>query len=89
MTFLALDYGANRLGLAISDDDARFALPLQTLSRRPNDTRGEVFSWIQENGAVYGWENPAWALRSGSGPFEPWHWEYTRGVQEDGEYYSS
>jgi D-alanyl-D-alanine carboxypeptidase len=53
------------------------------------DTRGEVFDWIRENGAVYGWENPAWALRSGSGPFEPWHWEYTRGVQEDGEYYSS
>lgn len=53
------------------------------------DTRGEVFSWINENGAVYGWENPAWAQRSGSGPFEPWHWEYSRGVQEDGEYYSS
>jgi D-alanyl-D-alanine carboxypeptidase len=53
------------------------------------DTRGEIFAWIQENGGIYGWENPAWALRSGSGPFEPWHWEYTRGVQEDGEYFSS
>ncbi len=53
------------------------------------DTSGETWAWIQENGAVYGWENPAWALASGSGPFEPWHWEYTRGVQQDGEYYSS
>ncbi|HEX9995599.1 MAG TPA: Holliday junction resolvase RuvX [Abditibacterium sp.] len=42
MTFLALDYGAKRLGLAISDDDARLALPLQTVTRRPNDTRGDL-----------------------------------------------
>jgi D-alanyl-D-alanine carboxypeptidase len=53
------------------------------------ETRGEGWDWIQENSALYGWENPAWALPSGSGPHEPWHWEYTRGVQEDGEYYSS
>jgi D-alanyl-D-alanine carboxypeptidase len=53
------------------------------------DTRGEVFDWIKENGGVYGWENPAWALSGGSCPHEPWHWEYTRGVQEDGEYFAS
>ena len=53
------------------------------------DTRGESWDWIVQNGAVYGWENPAWAQRSGSGPFEPWHWEYARGVMADGEYYSS
>ena len=55
----------------------------------PTDTRGEAWSWIRENGSVYGWENPAWAQRSGSGPYEPWHWEYTRGVMESGEYYNS
>jgi hypothetical protein len=55
----------------------------------PTDTRGEAWDWIVENGSVYGWENPAWAQRAGSGPFEPWHWEYTRGVMESGEYYSS
>lgn len=55
----------------------------------PTDTRGEAWDWISENGSVYGWENPAWAQRSGSGPYEPWHWEYTRGVMESGEYYSS
>ncbi len=53
------------------------------------ETHGEGWDWIQQNGGIYGWENPAWALSGGSGPFEPWHWEYTRGVQEDGEYYSS
>lgn len=54
-----------------------------------DETRGAGWTWIRENGAIYGWENPDWALRGGSGPYEPWHWEYTRGVAEDGEYYSS
>lgn len=53
------------------------------------ETTGSGFTWIKENGAIYGWENPAWALSGGSGPHEPWHWEYTRGVMADGEYYSS
>ena len=43
---MALDYGAKRLGLAISDDDARLALPLQTLTRRPNDARGDIQSLL-------------------------------------------
>ncbi|PQV63204.1 putative holliday junction resolvase [Abditibacterium utsteinense] len=42
MIFLALDYGARRLGLAISDENERLALPLQTQSRRPNDARGDI-----------------------------------------------
>lgn len=53
-----------------------------------NETSGPGYTWLKENGAIYGWENPAWALSGGSGPHEPWHWEYTRGVQADGEYYS-
>ncbi|NMR20828.1 M15 family metallopeptidase [Cellulomonas fimi] len=53
------------------------------------ETKGATGRWIKENGPIYGWENPDWALSGGSGPFEPWHWEYTRGVMEDGEYYSS
>lgn len=51
------------------------------------DTQGESWDWLVENGSVYGWENPPWAQRSGSGPFEPWHWEYTRGVLESGEHF--
>jgi len=32
-------------------------------------------------------DNPAWARPGGSGPHEKWHWEYTKGVMEDGEYW--
>ncbi len=42
MIFLALDYGARRLGLAISDEAERLALPLQTQTRRLNDARGDI-----------------------------------------------
>lgn len=42
MTFLALDYGVRRLGLALSDTDGRLALPFETQTRRPNDPRGDV-----------------------------------------------
>jgi zinc D-Ala-D-Ala carboxypeptidase len=54
-----------------------------------NETSGAGWTWLKENGAIYGWENPAWALSGGSGPHEPWHWEYVRGVQADGEYFAS
>lgn len=45
--------------------------------------------WLQTNGPLFGWENPAWAQSGGSGPYEPWHWEYTKGVVNDGFYYDS
>ena len=43
-----------------------------------------VLSWLEENGALFGWENPAWAQPGGSGAFEPWHWEYVPGTIERG-----
>ena len=43
-----------------------------------------VMSWLEDNGAVYGWHNPPWARRGGSGPYEPWHWEYLQGTVEMG-----
>lgn len=52
-----------------------------------DQTSGVKWRWITENGPTYGWENPAWAQPGGSGPFEKWHWEFTKGVQQDGEYY--
>ncbi|WP_273651820.1 M15 family metallopeptidase [Cellulomonas fimi] len=52
-----------------------------------SQTSGAKWAWILDNGPAFGWENPAWAKRGGSGPYEPWHWEYAKGVQEDGEYY--
>ncbi|ROS27804.1 M15 family metallopeptidase [Cellulomonas sp. PhB150] len=50
-------------------------------------TYGERWTWINANAPTFGWENPAWAKPGGSGPFEKWHWEYTKGVKADGEYY--
>lgn len=38
-----------------------------------------TYQWMRANGPLYGWENPAWALPGGAGPFEPWHWEYVPG----------
>lgn len=34
------------------------------------------WSWLKANAPVYGFDNPAWARRGGSGMYEPWHWEY-------------
>lgn len=38
--------------------------------------RGKEYHWLRKNAPKYGWDNPAWARRGGSGPYEPWHWEY-------------
>jgi hypothetical protein len=35
------------------------------------------YSWLRANAPAFGWDNPGWALPGGSGPNEPWHWEYT------------
>ena len=51
------------------------------------ETSGARWTWLQENGPLYGFQNPSWALPSGVGPHEPWHWEFVKGVQEDGEYW--
>lgn len=50
-------------------------------------TKGARWTWLNENAPVYGYFNPAWARSGGSGPHEPWHWEFLSGVQQDGEYY--
>lgn len=42
MKFLAIDYGAKRLGIALSDPEGRFAFPHQTYNRRTNDVRGDL-----------------------------------------------
>jgi hypothetical protein len=40
---------------------------------------GARFQWLRDNAAAYGWANPDWARSGGSGPYEPWHWEYVAG----------
>lgn len=47
-----------------------------------------AMEWLRSNGATFGWSNPDWALRGGSGPYEPWHWEYLPGTTELGTDYS-
>ena len=42
MKFLAIDYGAKRLGFAIADEADGFALPHGTRARRVNDNRGDI-----------------------------------------------
>lgn len=46
-----------------------------------------VMSWLSENGPTFGWDNPDWARRGGSGAYEPWHWEYVPGTSELGTNY--
>ncbi len=40
---------------------------------------GARYTWLRHNAPAYGWDNPAWARAGGSGPHEPWHWEYVAG----------
>jgi LAS superfamily LD-carboxypeptidase LdcB len=37
------------------------------------------YLWMVENGPAYGWVHPPAMGPGGSGPLEPWHWEYTGG----------
>ena len=44
--------------------------------------RAKEHTWLKENAPDFGWDNPDWARSGGSGPYEPWHWEYVAG-QDD------
>lgn len=56
----------------------------------PSETNnGGVMRWLEENGRTYGWANPGWAQRGGSGAYEPWHWEYVPGTRAMGTDYES
>ena len=37
------------------------------------------YDWLMDHAADFGWGHPRWAQRGGSGPYEPWHWEYVAG----------
>lgn len=36
------------------------------------------YLWMVENGARFGWYHPPYMGPGGSGPLEPWHWEFGR-----------
>lgn len=37
---------------------------------------GERHRWMRDNAPRHGWDNPDWAREGGTGPYEPWHWEF-------------
>lgn len=71
---LAAAAGKSNHGFGLAVD---FCTPLTT---------GAQWQWLQDNAGTFGWENPEWAQPGGAGPYERWHWEYTK-VQTDGFYY--
>ena len=34
------------------------------------------YIWMTANAGAYGWIHPSYMGPGGSGPLEPWHWEY-------------
>lgn len=42
------------------------------------------YRWLLANAPRYGWINPKNMQQGGSGPHEPWHWEYARPVSSGG-----
>jgi putative Holliday junction resolvase len=47
MKFLAVDFGARRFGLALSDEAGRLALPHGVHTRKPNDNRGDIEALVR------------------------------------------
>lgn len=45
-----------------------------------NSYSDSKYRWLMENGPKYGWVNPPNMQEGGSGPNEPWHWEYARPI---------
>lgn len=50
-----------------------------------SDPGGPQFAWLNQNGPKFGFENPEWARQAGSGPYEPWHWEFASAVAAERE----
>src|SRR5690606_4509188 len=48
---------------------------------------GESWDWLEANGPTFGWVNPNWARRGGTGPYEPWNCEVEEAVMADGGFY--
>ena len=67
---------ANRGDLAAAPGTSNHGLGLAIDLCGTETGSRKVWTWIQKNGPVYGWVNPAWAKRGGGGPYEPWHWEF-------------
>jgi LAS superfamily LD-carboxypeptidase LdcB len=65
--WLAATAGTSNHGLGVATD----------LCDDVQNSGSRTHAWMVDNAPLYGWTNPDWAQRGGSGPFEPWHWEFT------------
>lgn len=70
---------ANKPGLAARAGTSEHGWGLAVDMCGGVQTAGERYRWLRDNAPEYGWDNPDWAQRNGSGPYEPWHWEYVAG----------
>ncbi|PPK94715.1 D-alanyl-D-alanine carboxypeptidase-like protein [Kineococcus xinjiangensis] len=72
-----ISVAARKPGLAARPGTSRHGLGIAVdLCDGVNVYGTPTFNWLKQNSAVYGWIHPSWADKGGSGPFEPWHWEY-------------
>lgn len=69
-------YGSNAAKPGTSNHGWGLAIDFDNMS----SYSGAGYKWLLENGAKYGWVNPKNMQQGGSGPHEPWHWEYARPV---------
>ncbi|WP_188078960.1 M15 family metallopeptidase [Actinotalea subterranea] len=74
-------------GLAASPGTSNHGWGLAIDLCTSENSKSDVMSWLSDNGPIFGWDNPQWARRGGSGAFEPWHWEYVPGTTEMGTNY--
>ncbi|GAB7189598.1 hypothetical protein NUM3379_03040 [Kineococcus sp. NUM-3379] len=73
-----ISVAARKPGLAARPGTSRHGLGIAVdLCDGVNRYGSPTYTWLKQNSAVYGWIHPSWAGPGGSGPFEPWHWEYT------------
>lgn len=71
-------------GLAATPGTSNHGWALAIDLCRSEITNRSVMTWLEDNGPTFGWDNPQWARRGGSGAYEPWHWEYVPGTTEMG-----
>ena len=45
----------------------------------------EQWQWVDRMAPQFGFVNPDWARKDGSGPYEPWHWEFASAVAVEKE----
>ncbi|QTE29750.1 M15 family metallopeptidase [Pengzhenrongella sicca] len=65
---LAASAGTSNHGLGIAVDFANFG--------SVGDFTAVSYLWMKDNASEFGWFHPALMEAGGSGPLEPWHWEF-------------